>query len=117
MSLLTQAMENCTIINRQKVNDGYGGFANEWTDGATFQAAITFDSSLSARVAEKQGVTSLYTVLTQRSVVLEFGEYFRRERDGKLFRVKSDGDDLATPKTASLDLRKCNAEEITSLPG
>ena len=116
MSLLSDAMENCIIVNRQKVNDGYGGFKNEWVDGAAFQAAITFDSSMQARVADKQGVTSLYTVTTSRTFNLEYHEYFRRERDGKLFRVTSDGDDRYTPKSATLDMRQVNAEEIESLP-
>ena len=116
MSLLSQAFELCTIINRQKVNDDYGGFVNEWVDGAEFQAAIVFDASMQAKVAEKQGVSSLYTVTTSRSMTLEYGEYFRRERDGKLFKVTSDGDDRFSPKSATLDMRQCSAEEIESLP-
>lgn len=116
MSLLSQAMEACTIINRQKVNDGYGGFVNEWIDGAEFQAAIVFDSSMQAKIAEKQGVSSLYTVTTSRALVLEYGEVFRRERDGKLFKVTSDGDDRYTPQSATLDMRQCSAEELDSLP-
>lgn len=116
MSLLTDAFEGCTIINRQKTNDDYGGFKNEWVDGATFQAAIVFDSSMQARVAEKQGVSSLYTVTTSRTLTLEYNDYFRRDRDGKLFRVTSDGDDRYTPQSATLDMRQVSAEEIDSLP-
>ena len=116
MSLLTKAMEPCTIINRQKVNDGYGGFKNEWVDGATFQAATVFDSSLEARIADQGGMKSLYTVTTSRNIKLEYNDYFRRERDGKLFRVTSDGDDKATPKSTTLDMRQVNAEVIVALP-
>ena len=117
MSLLTDSMEDCVIVNRQKVNDGYGGMKNSWVDGADFQAAIVFDSSMQARIADKQGVTSLYTVTTSRTFVLEYHDYFRRKRDGKLFRVTSDGDDRYTPKSATLDMRQCTAEEVESLPG
>ena len=117
MSLLTDSMEDCIIVNRQKVNDGYGGFRNEWVDGAAFQASIVLDSSLQARVAEKQGVTNLYTVTTSRSLNLEFNEYFRRERDGKLFRVTSSGEDRFTPASATLDMRQVNAEQVEALPG
>lgn len=116
MSLLSEAFEECTIINRKKVNDDYGGFKIEWVDGAGFSAAIVFDSSMQAKIAEKQGVSSLYTITTTRSIVLEYGEYFRRERDGKLFRITSDGDDRYTPKSAGLDMRQVSAEEIDSLP-
>ena len=111
MSLIDNAFESCTIIAPTEVDDGYGSTSVTWADGDTFQAAITFDSSLAARVAEKSGVSSLYTVTTRRNVVLMFHTVFRRERDGKIFRVTSDGDDRFTPSTASLNMRQCSAEE------
>lgn len=116
MSLLQDAMEGCVFLNKQKVNDEYGGYMNDWNDGAEFRAAITFDSSMQSRIAEKQGVSSRYTVTTARDLVLQFNDYFRRIRDGKLFHVTSDGDDLYTPNSATLDMRQVTAEEITSLP-
>jgi hypothetical protein len=36
---------------------------------------------------------------------------FVRKRDGKIFRVTSDGDDKATPKSTVLDMRQVTAEE------
>ena len=116
MSLLSDAMESCVILNKQTMPDGYGGFRIELTDGSEFQAAITFDTSMTARVGEKQGVTSRYTVTTSRALTLQYNDYFRRVRDGKLFHVTSDGDDRFTPKAATLDMRQVEAEEITALP-
>ena len=111
MSLLTDAFETCTMLHKTTQDDGYGGEVAAWVDGATFQAAITFDSSMEARVAQSQGVKSLYTVTTKRNKVLEYHEVFRRESDGKLFRVTSDGDDKFTPDTSTLDMRQVTAEE------
>lgn len=111
MSLLSDAFEECTMIHKTTQPDGYGGETAAWVDGATFDAAITFDSSMEARTAQAQGVRSLYTVTTKRSKVLEYHEVFRRERDGKLFRVTSDGDDRFTPASATLDMRQVTAEE------
>lgn len=116
MSLLENAMENCTYLVKTKVLDDYGGYINEWADGVEFQCAITFDNSIQARAADKQGVTSRYTVTTSRSMTLQFNDYFRRERDGKLFHVTSDGDDSFTPASASLDMRQVSAEEVSALP-
>lgn len=113
MSLLTDAMDSCRMINRAVVDDGYGGEVTTWTYGATFQAAITFDSSIEARIGESQGVTSLYTVTTPRSKVLQYHDVFQRSSDGKVFRVTSDGDDRFTPSSASLDMRQVSAEEFT----
>ena len=111
MSLLTDAFETCTMLHKTTQDDGYGGEVAAWVDGATFQAAITFDSSMQARVAQSQGVKSLYTVTTKKNKVLEYHEVFRRERDGKLFRVTSDGDDKFTPDSATLDMRQVTCEE------
>lgn len=116
MSLLEEQMEPCIFLSKQKVDDGWGGYKNEWTEGANFDAAITFDMSIQARVGDKQGVTSRYTVTTERVMVLQFNDYFKRVRDGKLFHVTSDGDDRFTPQSATLDMRQVEAEEITSLP-
>ncbi len=111
MSLLTDAFEKCTIIDKRTVSDGYGGYNTEWVDGAEIEAAIVFDNSLQARTAEKAGVTSLYTVTTKRNVVLNYHDVFRRQKDNKIFRVTSDGDDKYTPKSATLDMRQVSAEE------
>lgn len=111
MSLLTDAFETCTMLHKTTQDDGYGGEVAAWVDGATFQAAITFDSSMQARVAQSQGVKSLYTVTTKKNKVLEYHEVFRRESDGKIFRVTSDGDDKATPDSATLNMRQVTAEE------
>lgn len=115
MSLLDEAMETCVILNKQTLPDGYGGYYNTWVDGAEFKAAIVFDTSIEARVAEVQGATSRYTVTTSRSLTLEYHDVFRRASDNKIFRVTSDGDDKYTPASATLDMRQVTAEEW-SLP-
>lgn len=116
MSLLDEAMDECVYLNKSKVPDGYGGSRDEWTDSnATFMAAITFDTSMEARLADKQGVTSMYTVTTKKDINLEYHDVFRRLRDNKIFRVTSDGDDKYTPVSASLNMKQVTAEEW-SLP-
>lgn len=104
------------MLDRKTQADGYGGYETAWADGAEFGAAIVLDTSMQARIGEKQGVTSLYTVTTSRALNLQYNDYFRRVRDGKLFRVTSDGDDKATPAAATLDMRQVSAEEVESLP-
>lgn len=115
MSLLDEAMEACTILNKTTSADGYGGYVVNWQDGAQFNAAIVLDTSIEARTAEKQGVTSLYTVTTGKAMNLQYHDVFRRNRDSKIFRVTSDGDDKRTPASATLNMRQVTAEEW-SLP-
>ena len=116
MSLLSETMEKCIVLNKQIVDDGYGGYTTTWTEGAEFSAAIVFDTSIEARVAEAQGVTSRYTVTTSRALTLEYHDVFRRSSDGKIFRVTSDGDDKYTPRRTNLDMRQVTAEELVTLP-
>lgn len=111
MSLLSDAMEKCIMLDKTTSEDGYGGYDTTWKPGAEFEAAITFDTSIEARTGEKQGVTSLYTVTTAKAMVLEYHDVFRRERDKKIFRITSDGDDKFTPNSATLNMRQVTAEE------
>ena len=111
MSLLEEAMEKCTMIDKTTQPDGYGGMITTWVDGAEFIAAIVFDSSLEARIGEHQGVTNLYTVTTKKNVNLQYHDVFRRSSDNKIFRVTSDGDDKKTPASAGLNMRQVSAEE------
>ncbi len=111
MSLLSDMMEPFVMLDKRSVSDGLGGFTREWIEGAEFQAAAVLDNSTAARVGAMQGLTSLYTVTTPRNINLQFHEVFKRVRDGKIFRATSDGDDKATPKSATLDMRQVSAEE------
>lgn len=117
MSLLSEAMENCIMLDKRTVADGYGGYITTWVEGASFQAAVTFDTSMEARIAEKQGVTSLYTITTNKAITLEYHDVFKRVSDGKIFRVTSDGDDRFTPASANLNMRQVSAEEWSLTDG
>lgn len=111
MSLLEEGMEKCIMLDKTTAPDGYGGYTTVWVEGAEFKSAITFDTSIEARTAEQAGVSSLYTVTTRKNISLEYHDVFRRIRDGKVFRVTSDGDDKYTPSSATLNMRQVTAEE------
>lgn len=111
VSLLLEAMEKCTMIDKRTTADGYGGYITSWIEGAEFQAAIVLDTSMQARTAEKQGVTALYTITTSRAINLQYHDVFKRLSDDKIFRITSDGDDNKTPTSAGLNMRQVSAEE------
>lgn len=115
MSLLSAAMEDCTMYDKRTVEDGYGGYKPEYLLGVRFQAAITVDDSIEAQAALSQGPVGIYTVTTTKAVNPQYHDVFRRESDGKIFRVTSDGDDKKTPRSAGLNMRQVTAEEW-SLP-
>lgn len=111
MSLIDEAMTTVVLMEKTRQPDGEGGFITEWVDGVAFEAAITFDTSMESRIAEKQGVTSRYTITTNKNAKLEFHDVIRRLSDGKVFRISSDGDDVQTPDRATFQFLQVTAEE------
>lgn len=108
--LIDTMKEACTMLDKQTVSDGMGGFKTQWVDGATFLAAIIKDNTIQARVAEKQGVTEVYTVTVDKALPLAFHDVFRRDSDGATFRVTSNIVDSRTPKAASFQFGQVTAE-------
>ena len=114
MSLLSDAMTECVMLDKRTRADGYGGYITEWVDGAPFNAAIVLNTSISARVAEKQEAIGRYNVLYPKALNLEYHDVFRRVEDGKIFRVTEDGGEVKAPNTASKmirELAQVSAEE------
>lgn len=111
--LMNDFTEACTLLEKTRVPDGEGGWRTGWVDGMSFKAAITHDSTIQARVAESEGMASTYTVTTEKGMALDFHDVFRRERDGQVFRVTSDGDDRQTPASATFQVSQVSAERWT----
>lgn len=111
MNLIDAFKTTCTMMERRRVSDGEGGFVTTWTEAGSFDAAITRDTTITARVAEAEGIHNVYTVTTAKNVGLKFHDVFKRDSDGQIFRVTSDGDDMATPDVATFSFEQVNAEE------
>lgn len=113
MSLLTESMEECIFMHKITIDNPEGGYNEKWTEGAKFKAAIVFNNSLEARVAEKEGVTSLYTVTVPKEINLRFDTVFKRLSDGLILRVTSrDTKDIQTPTRATFQIAQVSAEEF-----
>lgn len=114
--LFENFMVPCQMIDRKTIEDDQGGFSTQWTDGAKFRAAIVKDKELAARVAEKQGVTAVYTITTDVGVKLKFHDVFKRLSDGSIFRVTTNAKDGETPQMATFAFEQVNAErwELTN---
>lgn len=110
MALYEDFYEPCVLMEKKRITDGEGGWITKWDDGIGFEAAIVMDSTLQARVAESDGMTSVYTVTTPDNVKFDFHDVFKRLKDGKTFRVTSDPDDKTTPEVASFSFEQVTAE-------
>ena len=110
MSLLEEAFEPFIMIDKITVPDGMGGYTKEWVDGISFEAALDKDDDLQGRVAEKQGVTSVYTVTTRKNINLDFHDVIRRVADGLTYRITGTIKDSQTPESAGLQYAWVPAE-------
>lgn len=110
MSLLTQVMEDCRILNHVRTDDNYGGYTDEWTEGATFKAAVGKNSSAEQLVAEKQGISEAFTVVVQDSFSLDYHDVFKRLRDNAIFRVTSRTTDSTAHPASTVRIATVTAE-------
>lgn len=114
---LLQASENFgkfQIYDLTTQNDGYGGYATSYTPGATFDGVLVLDNSINAQVAQKEGVTGVYTLTVDKIIRLPWHTVFKKISGenlvGTFFRV-TDRDDKSTPNGSSIVMRTMNVEE------
>lgn len=110
MSLLTQMMEDCRILNHIRTDDDFGGYVDAWTEGAKFKAAIAKISSPETLVAEQQGVSEIFTVVVDRDFVLDYHDVFKRLSDDSIFRVTSRTQDSTAHPASTVKIAKVTAE-------
>lgn len=110
MSLIESMMEDCVFLNKVKIDDPVGGYRDEYQDGVTFRAAVIKNSTTEAQIAEKSGITELFTIVTDKAMSLEFHDVLRRVSDGEIFRVTSRAVDSQAPAASTVQIAKVTAE-------
>lgn len=110
MSLLDDFSRSCVIMEKKRTPDGAGGYIVEWVEGAEFINYQSLDTSMEARRAEKEGVTSLYSALVRADFPIEYNEYFKDKETGLTYRVTSNPEEKVAPKSASFSLKYFTAE-------
>lgn len=110
MRLFEKMMVDCTKIDRTTSEDGLGGYKSKWKDGLRFKAAVVKNNTLEAKIAEKNGVTEIYTVTASKGTELGYHDVFRRDSDGAIFRITSNARDSETPDMASFQFTQVTAE-------
>lgn len=118
MNLMQDFSSRCRILNRVTVSDGEGGYRVEWQNGPEFDNYAWRDSSMEARRAEVEGVTSVYTGVVRKDVPLKYGDYYKDLETDAVFRVTSRPEEKQAPGRASSMLKdlKCFTAERTELP-
>ena len=76
MSLLDDFSSPCVLMEKKRVPGDEGGWATLWEEGVEFVNYPYLDTSMEARRADKEGVTSTYSVKVDRDFPLEYNDYF-----------------------------------------
>lgn len=111
MSLIENMMEPFAYMDKRRQPDGEGGYIVTWIQSNdTFQAIAKHDTTITARVAEKDGMKSTYDLYTAKTIPLDYGTVVKRLSDGVTFRITSEPEDRRTPAGSDMDLQICTAE-------
>ncbi len=105
MSLLDDFARKCALMEKTRKPDGAGGYITDWVEGVEFDNYQALDTSMEARRAEKEGVTSVYSGLVDKSVPIEYGDYYRDKGTGKTYRVTSNPEEREAPAGAGSTIR------------
>lgn len=101
---------NLIKIDKVSRPDGEGGIINGYQEGAEFKGVLNIDSSTEAKIAEKQGVASFYTLMVNENIALEYGDVFKRKSDGQTFKITSNKGDGLPPSMSSIRMITYQAE-------
>lgn len=110
MHLLENFARPCAVMEKICQPDGAGGQSTTWTEGEAFTCFLALDTSMEARRAEREGVTSLYSALVDRTVSIQYNDAFRDKLTGQTYRVTSKPEERKAPKSSALNLKYFTAE-------
>ena len=115
MNLVDAFKEEFVLMEKSIKPDGEGGYVTTWTPGVKVSIAADLNSTMEAKIAEKDGVTSVYTLTFSKSAPLAFNDYVRREKDQQVFRITSNPEEKKTPDQMAVQFMQASAEK-TVLP-
>lgn len=109
-SFASETGEEFVVVNIILTDDGYGGQAYRVVEGLHFNAVLILGNSIQAEIAQKQGVTGIYTLAYPKSLDIPARTVIRRIKDGKYLRtIELDGNPM--PDESSIEVKVTRAED------
>lgn len=97
---VTDFFEEFAFMDYVSVSDGAGGMKFEHREGMHFQAGIIANSSTEAEIAYRSGVKTIFTIVTEWGVELEYKDVIKRLRDNRLYMITGNAIDNTAPDFA-----------------
>lgn len=110
MSLLEEYAQTFILMEKRRESDGAGGFLTAWYEGLEFTAYEDRDTSLEMQLAEKQGITSVFSVMVDRELPIIYDDYYKDKATGLTYRVTSNPADKKSPGSSSIGMKYFQAE-------
>lgn len=111
--MVEEFYEPLIYTEKKIISDGMGSYWEDYVDGTEFMGAITLEQSIQARIAEQQGLKTIFTITTSRNIPLKFSDVIKRKSTGEYFKIGSNGFDMQTPSMSNLDIQQVTAERFT----
>ncbi len=108
--MLSDYFEHFCIMDKYTEADMFGAIVTHYVEGAPFMAGITSDSSTEARIAYRNGLKVMYTIVLPEGVNLRQDDVVKRLSDDMLLRVTSDCRDMHIPSVAEQQYSQVTAE-------
>lgn len=111
MNLVEKMKEDFVFINKITITGPFGT-ETKWEDGEHFSAAIVYQSSTDARIAEVEHNIANWEITTDINIELKEEDIIKRSATGKVFEISQPNEDLQTPTIATFKFRKAFAKEF-----
>lgn len=103
--------EEFKYITVEEVSNNEGGYTETLVEGKSFFGAIATKQNLQVKIAEKDNVKPLFTLMTNKENILKFDMVIKRVKNSDLFKITSN-EDMETPVISNLNLCKVSAEKL-----
>lgn len=116
MSLLENYSREYVFLDKERKPDGEGGYHTTWKETVPFIGTLSVDTTMQARIAESQGLTSVYTLYTAKNIKFNYHDIFKDIESGEYYRVTSESGLKETPDDSELNLSSVTVEKLKGLP-
>jgi len=109
--MITDMFESFKMVTVKSTPSDFGGTTETYTDGDAFTAGVAVNQSLEMKIAEQNGVKTVYDIITL-GTQLTHGDLIKRVSDSAIFRITSDSAGCVAPTLASIAYKQASAERV-----